>query len=245
MCTTNYNSLSIFKRLFRITYRFERLCVRSSCSAINSVDTNKKVQSNKKYSRFLLDGPNLRDFFKDENLKDQEGISDEEVPPYLKPIEYHGNNRKVYFDVYGCQMNVNDTEIIWSILKEKGFLKTQKIDEADVVLIITCAIRDSAELKIWNKLHQLTVLRQKRPKTRGHMKIGILGCMAERLKHRVLEKEKTVDIIAGPDSYKDLPRLLAVADNKETAINVMLSLDETYADVMPVRLDKNCVSAFV
>lgn len=252
MCaTTNtVRYIDLLRKVLRNKHTFDGLCARSFSTSINNVDKNDPPGTGagstaRKSPRILLDGPNLRDFFKVENLRYQEGLPEEEVVPYLKPIDYHGNSRKVYFDVYGCQMNANDTEIIWSILKSKGFLKTSNKDEADVVLIITCAIRDSAESKIWHKLRELAKMREKRPKTKGHMKIGILGCMAERLKHKVLEREKTVDIIAGPDSYKDLPRLLAVTNNNETAINVMLSLDETYADIMPVRLDENSVTAFV
>ena len=155
---------------------------------------------------------------------------------------------QVYFEVYGCQMNVNDTEIIWSILKSNDFKKTKDVLDADVILIVTCAIRESAETKIWNKINQFKSLRDKRAvrrENRPRIKIGVLGCMAERLKERILEKEQSVDIVAGPDSYKDLPRLLALTENNQVGVNVMLSLDETYADVTPVRLNENSISAFV
>ncbi|KDR12757.1 CDK5 regulatory subunit-associated protein 1, partial [Zootermopsis nevadensis] len=153
----------------------------------------------------------------------------------------------VYFEVYGCQMNVNDTEIIWSILKDVGYLKSESIQEADVILIVTCAIREGAEIKVWNKLKHFRSLKKAREKQnhKPQLKIGILGCMAERLKHQLLEKEQTVDIVAGPDSYKDLPRLLTLTDNNQTAVNVLLSLDETYADIAPVRLNQDSVTAFV
>lgn len=145
-------------------------------------------------------------------------------------------------------MNVNDTEIIWSILKSNDFKKTTDVLDADVILIVTCAIRESAETKIWNKINHFKNLRDKRAVQRKNgprIKIGVLGCMAERLKERILEKEQSVDIVAGPDSYKDLPRLLALTENNQVGINVMLSLDETYADVTPVRLNENSISAFV
>lgn len=142
-------------------------------------------------------------------------------------------------------MNVNDTEIIWSILKAHNYLKTDNLNEADIVLIVTCAIREGAEAKIWNKLDFLRGINKARPKHMPGFKIGILGCMAERLKHQVLEKDRTVDLVAGPDSYRDLPRLLALTENDQKSVNVLLSFDETYADIMPVRLNENSVSAFV
>lgn len=189
----------------------------------------------------LLDGPQLKDFI----TKPQYELASEDVP-YLDNTNF-GHHRKVYFDVHGCQMNVNDTEIVWSILKSHNYLKTDDLEDADIVLVMTCAIREGAETKIWNKLENLKGLRNKKieKNIKPRMKIGILGCMAERLKEKILEKERTVDIIAGPDSYKDLPRLLAVTENDQTAINVLLSLDETYADIMPVRLNENAVTAFV
>ncbi|KAK9738028.1 Radical SAM superfamily [Popillia japonica] len=189
----------------------------------------------------LLDGPQLKDFI----TKPQYELASEDVP-YLDNTNF-GHHRKVYFDVHGCQMNVNDTEIVWSILKSHNYLKTDDLEDADIVLVMTCAIREGAETKIWNKLENLKGLRNKKieKNIKPRMKIGILGCMAERLKEKILEKERTVDIIAGPDSYKDLPRLLAVTENDQIAINVLLSLDETYADIMPVRLNENAVTAFV
>jgi tRNA-N(6)-(isopentenyl)adenosine-37 thiotransferase enzyme MiaB len=193
----------------------------------------------------LLKGPNLKDFFKAENLRDQENIPEEEVVPYLQDATRYGQKRKVYFDVYGCQMNVNDTEIIWAILQSNNYVKTDELLEADVVLIVTCAIRDGAEQKIWNRLDYLRGINKNRSRYSPRFKVGILGCMAERLKHKVLEKDSTVDVVAGPDSYRDLPRLLALTENDQKSVNVLLSFDETYADVMPVRLNENSTSAFV
>lgn len=249
--------------LSRITKRciFERQIIKrffsqsiSQFSAVKEDDveiSNNIIQSESsksvKVARKLLDGPNLREFFKKENLKNQENIPEDEVIPYLQSTRKFGERRKVYFDVYGCQMNVNDTEIVWSILKANDFLQTKNLNDADVVLMITCAIREGAEAKIWNRLEYLKGIRNRKAKQKDspRMKIGILGCMAERLKHKILEREKAVDIIAGPDSYKDLPRLLALTNDNETAINVMLSLDETYADIMPVRLNEDSITAFV
>lgn len=189
--------------------------------------------------RNIKDGPSLRDFLNPSIID----IPDEEPVPYVQNI--HGNNQKVYFKIYGCQMNENDADIIWSVLKSHGYKHTQYLEDADIVLLITCAIRDNAEQKIWNKLENLNGIRNKIKRITGRsMKIGLLGCMAERLKTKILDRGKLVDVIAGPDSYKDLPRLLAVTDN-ETAINVVLSFDETYADVTPIRLNQDSTGAYV
>ncbi|XP_011875974.1 PREDICTED: CDK5RAP1-like protein isoform X2 [Vollenhovia emeryi] len=151
----------------------------------------------------------------------------------------------LYFEIYGCQMNVNDADVIWSVLKSHGYKHTKCLDDADIVLLVTCSIRDNAEQKVWNKLQNLNGVRRRRERMAGRpMKIGLLGCMAERLKTKILDRGKLVDVIAGPDSYKDLPRLLAATDD-EAAINVMLSFDETYADVMPVRLNQDSTSAYI
>jgi tRNA-N(6)-(isopentenyl)adenosine-37 thiotransferase enzyme MiaB len=171
-------------------------------------------------------------------------IEEELLPPYLQNIDISGQNRRVYFDVYGCQMNVNDTEIVWAVLKAQNYQKTENINEADVILMMTCSIREGAETKIWNRLVHLKGMKKRRSKKLGPLQIGILGCMAERLKTKIVEQENEVDVIAGPDSYKDLPRLLALGKNGVSAINVLLSLDETYADLMPVKLDQNAVTAY-
>lgn len=195
----------------------------------------------------MPDGPTLKDFITGTATKDVQ-VRDivQETIPYLDTQSYRGWGRKVYFEVYGCQMNVNDTEIAWSILQSAGFSKTGDIKEADIILVMTCAIRENAEKKIWNRLQHFKGLKRVRSTNRSKppVKVGILGCMAERLKHKLLD-ETLIDLVAGPDSYKDLPRLLAHTDSNEEAINVMLSHDETYADVLPVRLNENSVSAFV
>lgn len=166
--------------------------------------------------------------------------------PYVAASEVRSKGKKVHFETYGCQMNVNDTEVAWSLLKDAGFVRTNSPNEADVVLIMTCAIREGAEGKIWSKIKHLKALKKLRQADRhGPLQIGILGCMAERLKEKLIEKEKAVDIVAGPDSYRDLPRLLALAHSGQVGVNVQLSLDETYADVVPVRLNDNSKSAFV
>ncbi|XP_054717651.1 mitochondrial tRNA methylthiotransferase CDK5RAP1-like [Uloborus diversus] len=187
----------------------------------------------------LANGPSFAEFVNKEPVNQNEVY---EHPPYLPKISSE-STRKVYIETYGCQMNVNDTEIILAIMEKSGFIISKDIHDTDVIFIMTCAIREGAEQKIWKRLHYLRSL--KKPKSRRSLKIGVLGCMAERLKHKLLEKEKIVDIIAGPDSYKDLPNLISLADDGEKAINVMLSIDETYADIMPVRIDKDSKSAFV
>lgn len=205
-------------------------------TSVSLIDTNKEALVKQGPMRNIKDGPSLRDFVESSVVD----IPNEESIPYVQDIR--GENQKVYFEIYGCQMNINDADIIWSILKSHGYKHTQKVDDADIILLVTCSIRDNAEQKVWNKLEMLNGIRKKKKK--NSIKIGLLGCMAERLKTKILDKGKLVDVIAGPDSYKDLPRLLAVTDN-ETAINVVLSFDETYADVTPVRLDQDSVGAYV
>ncbi|XP_801957.4 CDK5 regulatory subunit-associated protein 1 [Strongylocentrotus purpuratus] len=193
------------------------------------------------------DGPTFRDFIANSHRQNTEvevPVRDDCIPYLSEDIE-EGRSRRVYFETYGCQMNVSDTEIAWAILEKSGFQKVEDISHADVILAVTCAIRENAEQKIWNRLKYFQSLKNNRRKGEVPLKIGLLGCMAERLKKKLLEQSKTVDIVAGPDAYRDLPRLLNVAGSGQTAINVMLSMDETYADVVPVRLDKDSKSAFV
>ncbi|XP_055229293.1 mitochondrial tRNA methylthiotransferase CDK5RAP1 isoform X2 [Gorilla gorilla gorilla] len=200
----------------------------------------------KDFSSRLAAGPTFRHFLKSASAPQEKLSSEvEDPPPYLTMDELLGRQRKVYLETYGCQMNVNDTEIAWSILQKSGYLRTSNLQEADVILLVTCSIREKAEQTIWNRLHQLKALKTRRPRSRVPLRIGILGCMAERLKEEILNREKMVDILAGPDAYRDLPRLLAVAESGQQAANVLLSLDETYADVMPVQTSASATSAFV
>ncbi len=149
--------------------------------------------------------------------------------------------KKLYLESYGRQMNFSDSEIVASILTQAGFETTNNQEEADVVLINTCAIRDNAEQRIRNRLKQFN----KEKAANSDKVIGILGCMAERLKSQLLEEEKLVDLVAGPDSYRDLPNLISEVGTGQKAVNVLLSREETYADIKPVRLDHNGVSAFI
>ena len=151
--------------------------------------------------------------------------------------------RRVYLETYGCQMNVSDSEIVASVLHESGFGLTHDANAADVVLLNTCAIRENAEQKVRRRLD---VLRAQKTKHGRQLQIGVLGCMAERLRHKLLEQERLVDLVVGPDAYRDLPRLLEAAEETgQAAVNVQLSREETYADVAPVRYGTNGLSAFV
>ena len=152
-----------------------------------------------------------------------------------------GNTRKLFIESYGCAMNFSDSEIVASILTSEGFNTTQKLEEADLVLVNTCSIRDKAEQTVRKRLEKYNAVKRINPK----MKVGVLGCMAERLKRKFLEEEKIVDLVVGPDAYKDLPNLLAEVDEGRDAINVILSKEETYGDISPVRLNSNGVTAFV
>jgi tRNA-2-methylthio-N6-dimethylallyladenosine synthase len=149
--------------------------------------------------------------------------------------------KKLYLESYGCAMNFSDSEVVASILVDQGFVTTRNEAEADVILINTCSIRDNAEQRVRNRLAQFNKAKREKP----GMIIGILGCMAERLKKNLLEEEKLVDIVAGPDSYRDLPNLITEVEGGQKAVNVLLSRDETYADISPIRLDNTGVSAFV
>ncbi|XP_041096105.1 CDK5 regulatory subunit-associated protein 1 [Polyodon spathula] len=221
-------------------------CSVSSSHAVSNEHCKTGVSG---FTSKLAAGPSFRDFVK--NVAAGEKVAPdlheeaEETHPYLPEDAQIGTGRKVYFETYGCQMNVNDTEIAWSILQKKGYLRTSDLAQADVILLVTCSVREKAEQTIWNRLQQLTALKRRRPRSQTPLKIGILGCMAERLKKQLLEREKLVDVLAGPDAYRDLPRLLSVSESGQQAINVLLSLEETYADVMPVQLQPQGRAAFV
>jgi tRNA-2-methylthio-N6-dimethylallyladenosine synthase len=151
------------------------------------------------------------------------------------------NSRKLYIESYGCAMNFSDSEIIASIMGEHGFESTNQEEDADVIFLNTCAIRDNAEQRIRTRLTHL----RSNKKQNSELIIGVLGCMAERLKDKLLEEEKLVDVVAGPDSYRELPKLVAEVDEGGRAINVLLSREETYGDLNPVRLNSNGVNAFI
>lgn len=151
------------------------------------------------------------------------------------------NTKKLFIESYGCQMNFSDSEIVASILANEGYNTTQNLEEADLVLVNTCSIRDKAEQTVRKRLEQYNAVKKINPA----MKVGVLGCMAERLKSKFLEEEKIVDMVVGPDAYKDIPNLLKDVNDGRDAINVILSKEETYGDISPVRLNSNGVTAFV
>ena len=157
----------------------------------------------------------------------------------LRPLR--GDGRKLFIETYGCQMNAGDSEIVVSIMQQEGYFYTDNIEEADIVLINTCSVRDNAEQRIWGRLEEMRRYRRRKPS----LIVGIIGCMAERLKEQLVESDKGVDIVAGPDSYRELPHLVREVEGGGKGINVLLSREETYAELSPVRLDKNGVSAFI
>jgi tRNA-2-methylthio-N6-dimethylallyladenosine synthase len=149
--------------------------------------------------------------------------------------------RKLYIETYGCQMNVLDSEVVAAILQQHRYQVTENIDEADLVLVNTCSIRDNAEQRIWSRLRDF-----RKYKERGKpVSVGVIGCMAERLKEKMLEEERVVDLVVGPDAYRDLPRLLEEVESGQKGINTLLSKEETYGDIRPVRMDRNHVTSFV
>jgi tRNA-2-methylthio-N6-dimethylallyladenosine synthase len=160
---------------------------------------------------------------------------------HVSKDQHTGKARKLYIESYGCQMNFSDSEIVASILHKEGFDTTSDIAQADVVFLNTCSIREKAEQTVRNRLTQIQGLKKHKP----DMLVGMLGCMAERLKSKLLEEEKIVDLVAGPDAYRDLPKLITQVDDGEKAVNTFLSREETYADISPVRLNSNGVTAFV
>jgi tRNA-2-methylthio-N6-dimethylallyladenosine synthase len=151
------------------------------------------------------------------------------------------SDRKLYIETYGCQMNVVDSEVVAAILQQHRYLVTENIDEADLVLVNTCSIRDNAEQRVRSRLRDLKKYKeQEKP-----VSVGVIGCMAERLKEKLLEEESVVDLVVGPDAYRDLPKLLEEVESGQKGINTILSLEETYGDIRPVRMDGNHVTSFV
>ncbi|TSA23875.1 MAG: tRNA (N6-isopentenyl adenosine(37)-C2)-methylthiotransferase MiaB [Bacteroidetes bacterium] len=150
-------------------------------------------------------------------------------------------NKKIYIETYGCQMNFSDSEIVASVLTKYGYVAAQSIQEADIIFVNTCSIRDHAEQRVKKRLHHFRSYKKRNPE----LIIGLLGCMAERIKTVLLEEEPLLDVVAGPDAYRDLPRLLEQVESGQRGVNTLLSMEETYADITPVRLGSNGVSAFI
>ncbi|MFO8236417.1 MAG: tRNA (N6-isopentenyl adenosine(37)-C2)-methylthiotransferase MiaB [Bacteroidales bacterium] len=149
--------------------------------------------------------------------------------------------KKYYIETYGCQMNVADSEVVGSIMKDNGYEATPHMSEAELILVNTCSIRENAEQRIWGRLD---VFRQVKEQN-SSVKVGVIGCMAERLKEKLIDKEKSVDLVVGPDAYRDLPKLLNNVETGQKGVNTILSKEETYGDILPVRTDKNKLSAFI
>jgi tRNA-2-methylthio-N6-dimethylallyladenosine synthase len=180
----------------------------------------------------------------DNLIKDIDIISGEEAQACdfkTTADENTGKSRKLYIESYGCQMNFSDSEIVASIMKENGFDTTSDFNQADVIFLNTCSIREKAELTVRKRLTDFNRAKRNKPE----MTIGVLGCMAERLKEKLLEEEKIVDVVVGPDAYRDLPNLVSAAEDGNKGVNTFLSREETYADIAPVRLNSNGVSAFI
>ncbi|MBQ5613903.1 MAG: MiaB/RimO family radical SAM methylthiotransferase, partial [Tidjanibacter sp.] len=149
--------------------------------------------------------------------------------------------KKLYVETYGCQMNVGDSEIIIAVMNAAGYGYTERIEEADVILVNTCSVRDNAEQRIWGRLREFRRFKRQKPS----LIVGVVGCMAERLKEELLEGDDIVNLVAGPDAYRTMPALVAAAEEGEKSVNVQLSREETYGDLRPVRIDKSGVSAFI
>jgi tRNA-N(6)-(isopentenyl)adenosine-37 thiotransferase enzyme MiaB len=213
---------------------------------------NKLYSTNENFKQKIQTGPSLKDFLS-KHIQPEE-IIDNEIVQNLQNYNHEINNelklektkQTVYFEVYGCQMNISDTEVAYSVLSETGnYTRVEDHLNADIILLMTCSIREGAEKKIWNRLETLRDLKLK-SKKHSHIKIGLLGCMAERLKETILDKQKYVDVICGPDAYRKLPQLLdETTKYGSTAMNVQLSLDETYADISPLRINTKTKSAFI
>ncbi|TVR29487.1 MAG: tRNA (N6-isopentenyl adenosine(37)-C2)-methylthiotransferase MiaB [Balneolaceae bacterium] len=151
------------------------------------------------------------------------------------------SEKRFYIETYGCQMNFADSEVVNSILIEDGMTPVQTAEEADVIFVNTCSIRENAETRVWNRLKEFRSLK----KEKDHLTVGVLGCMAERIRDQIIDQEKLVDIVVGPDAYRDIPNLLMEVNDGRKAVNVLLSLEETYADITPVRTSGNGITAFV
>ncbi|KAI8377496.1 tRNA-I(6)A37 thiotransferase enzyme MiaB [Radiomyces spectabilis] len=223
------------------------LCSRSLATAAAAVPS----VAAKKRRQLVFDNrtPSLKDFLA-QQYQSKEINRDLVRPDNIPYLTTHGPNwgagRKFHIEVYGCQMNVNDTEILNAIMTESGYERTDRMEEADIIFLVTCAIRENAETRIWDRLKFLRHFRTKVNVDRPPL-VGVLGCMAERLKAKMLEEDRLVDIVCGPDGYRSIPHLISLAKNEyhHGVANVMLSADETYADIMPMRLDNDNVSGWV
>jgi tRNA-2-methylthio-N6-dimethylallyladenosine synthase len=191
------------------------------------------------FATFVVENQTMASLIADLEILDS---TVENTPEYrVSPEENVPGARKVYIETYGCQMNFSDTEIVMSVMQANGYSSTSDVHSADLIFLNTCSIRDNAEVKVRTRLSQMNILKRKNPS----LKIGVLGCMAERLKAQLMEEEKLVDLVVGPDAYRDLPNLLGEVDEGQKAINVFLSRDETYDDIEPVRVNSNGITGFI
>lgn len=189
--------------------------------------------------KFASSNKNMENLIQDLDVLDPVAVEQCEVK--VSPEANNGQSRKLYIESYGCQMNFSDSEIVASILSKEGYDTTGDIEQADLIFLNTCSIREKAEQTVRHRLKHIYGFKKRKPE----LLIGVLGCMAERLKTNLLEEEKIVDLVAGPDAYRDLPKLITQVDDGQKAVNTFLSREETYADISPVRLNSNGVTAFV
>ena len=183
----------------------------------------------------------MNELIPDIEITGQDAENENDISYNHSVLPHINISKKLYIESYGCQMNFSDSEIVTSIMQKQGFGITETAEEADVIFINTCSIRDKAEQTIRRRLSQFNTLKKNNP----GITIGVLGCMAERLKTKLLEEEKIVDLVAGPDAYRDIPNLLHEVEGGQKAVNTFLSREETYADISPVRLNSNGVTAFI
>jgi len=183
----------------------------------------------------------MSELIKELDILTEEKREDTSCGVQISKEENTGKKRKLYIESYGCQMNFSDSEIVSSIMNDNGFDTTSDVNIADVIFLNTCSIREKAEQTVRKRLTEFNKVKAEKP----NLQIGVLGCMAERLKTKLLEEEKIVDLVAGPDAYRDLPNLVKTVDEGEKAVNTFLSREETYADISPVRLNSNGITAFI
>ncbi len=183
----------------------------------------------------------MQELIKELNILDNPSSQEHCEVTQISKEQNTGKIRKLYVESYGCQMNFSDSEIVTSIMQKEGFDTTSDFSNADVIFLNTCSIREKAEQTVRNRLNQFNAMKKSKP----DLLVGVLGCMAERLKSKLLEEEQIVDLVAGPDAYRDLPNLVRQVDEGDRSVNTFLSREETYADINPVRLNSNGVTAFI
>ncbi|KAK8694665.1 hypothetical protein V6N13_072212 [Hibiscus sabdariffa] len=219
-----------------------------------ALDVSRSFSQSHQHRLLNADAPTLHHFIAQASLAASQPQPQPDILSSDAPISEIASKGRIYHETYGCQMNINDMEIVLSIMKNAGYTETVEVPEsAEIIFINTCAIRDNAEQKVWQRLNYFWFLKRRwksnvakgRSLSLHPPKVVVLGCMAERLKDKILDADKMVDVVCGPDAYRDLPRLLEEVDYGQKGINTLLSLEETYADISPVRISKNSITAFV